>query len=152
MPRTPDRTPGPAIEEELQLEDNGLDPSVIGGITNNAGELKGRDNTGIFNLRSGSGLTESQHENLDTLVHALAETRFTEVVRFTGQVTDVIEWTDSGKTTKVRETNLTRSGGQVSQIVVKQYDGAGALITGQTLTGTVSRTGGQITSIDWVQT
>ena len=53
MPRTPDRSPGPSVEEELQLDDLGADPTVIGGITNNAGALKGKDSIGVFDLRSG---------------------------------------------------------------------------------------------------
>lgn len=152
MARTPDRSPGPAIEEELQLEDNSADPSVVGGITHNAGALKGKDSLGVFDLRSGSGLSEAQHETLDTLVHNLAEDGYLEVTRSGGQVSDVIAWTSSGKTTKIRELNLTRASGQISVIVLKQYDGAGSLVTNQTLTGTVSRTGGNIDSITWVET
>ncbi|MFQ5472599.1 MAG: hypothetical protein ACE5FA_06930, partial [Dehalococcoidia bacterium] len=98
------------------------------------------------------GITEPQHEVLDTLTHELAETSYTEVVRSSGRVTDVVDWTTSAKVQKVRELSLTRSSGLVSQIVRKHYDGAGVLIAGQTLTGTVTRTGGRVTSIDWVQT
>ena len=101
---------------------------------------------------SGGGITEAQHEDLDTLTHDLAETSFEEVIRSAGRVTDVIIWTDSGKTTKVCETNVTRSGGQISSIVRKHYDATGTLLAGQTLTGTVARSGGQVASVDWVQT
>ena len=94
-------------------------------------------------------VTPLKHELADSLVHALAETSYMEVTRVTGQVKDVITYTDSGKGTKVRETNLTRTGGQVSVIVNKQYDSSGSLV--QTLTGTVNRTGGRVSSIDWVE-
>ena len=52
---TPDRKPGPSVEEELQLTDEGVDPSVVGGIVLKAGNLLGRDAAGIFNLRSAGG-------------------------------------------------------------------------------------------------
>ena len=100
---------------------------------------------------AGGGITPAQHEVLDTLVHEIAENAYLEVIRSGNQVTDVVIWTNSGKTTKIRETNITRANGQVSQIVHKQYDAAGVIIVGQTLTGTVSRTGGNIDSITWVE-
>lgn len=48
MPKTPDR-----IEEELEIEDSGADPTHVGGITHNAGSLRARDSLGVFNLRGG---------------------------------------------------------------------------------------------------
>ena len=150
MPTTPDRFPGPREDEELILETNAPDPTTAGAIRYNGSAFRARDATGVFDVRSGSGISEAQHEVLDTLTHLLAETCYTEITRSGGRVTDVITWTTSGKTTKVREVNLTRSGGQISSIVVKQYDGAGTL--DKTLTGTVTRSSGQIANIDWVKT
>lgn len=54
MGGTPDRFPGPSQEEELELEDNGVDPSVVGGVTFNAGAFRMRDALGTFNPRSGA--------------------------------------------------------------------------------------------------
>lgn len=154
MPRTPDRTPGPAIEEELQLEDNGVDPSQVGAITLNAGALKAQDSVGVFDLRSGSGLSEAGHEVLDTLVHRIAENAFVQVVRNAqNRVTDIITWTNSGMTVKIRETNITRAANKVSSTVEKQYDGAGVIITGQTLTSTLARdAAGRVTDFTLVET
>ena len=98
---------------------------------------------------AGGGITEGQHKLLDSLVHNLSETSYEELTRSGGKVTDIIHWTDNGKTVKIREVNLTRTSGKVSTIVMKQYDGAGALA--QTLTGTVTRSGGKVASIDWVE-
>lgn len=57
MPRTPDRAAGPLVEdEEIQLQDTGQDPSVVGGISLNAGAIKMRDSTGVFDARSGTGV------------------------------------------------------------------------------------------------
>lgn len=55
MGRTPDRKPGPLEEdEEIQFGDAGVDPSVIGGITFNAGAFRMWDALGVFNPRSGA--------------------------------------------------------------------------------------------------
>lgn len=100
---------------------------------------------------SGGGLTENQHENLDTLVHIIAETHYEEITRTGGLVTSVILWETNAKLKKIREELYTYTLGKVDTITVKQYNGSGVLITNQTLTGTVTRTGGNVTSIDWVQ-
>lgn len=106
---------------------------------------------GDANWGVGSGISEATHEALDTLVHNLAETMWTEVVRSSGRVTDVIVWETSAKLKKVRETSITRLSGQVSTIVVKQYDAAGVVVANQTLTHTITRSSGQVASIDTVQ-
>ncbi len=97
---------------------------------------------------AGGGLTPSSHRALDQLVHEIAETSWTEVVETAGKVTAVIVWTDSGKTTKIREENYTYSGGQVTTIVAKQYDGTGTLV--ETYTETVTYSGGKVQSISGV--
>lgn len=96
------------------------------------------------------GLTAGTHRNLDQLVHHIAETSYLEVTRASGKVTDIVYWTDNGKTVKIRETNITRSAGKVSIVVQKQYDGTGTLV--ETLTKTITRSGGKVESIDLVLT
>lgn len=152
MPRTPDRFPGALEEdEEIRLISNATPPSQDGAFNYNGTSFQMKDATGIFDPRTGSGgITEAQHEALDTLVHDLSENYYLEVVRTSGRVTDIITWTDSGKTLKVREANITRTSGIVSQIVEKQYDGTGSLK--YTMTYTVNRTGNQVSSIDAVKT
>lgn len=149
MARTPDRSPGVADEEGIDLETTSL-ASVAGQIRYASGRFSLYDSTGEYDPRSGSGLSEAQHEDLDTLVHSLSENAYQELTRTNGQVTKIAWWTDSGKTTKIREVDITRAGGQVSQVVAKQYDGGGTLK--QTLTGAITRTGGRVTSIDWTET
>jgi hypothetical protein len=92
------------------------------------------------------------HEDLDTLVHELAETCYTEVTRVAGLVTNITTWQTAAKLLKVRETSVTRTSGQVSTIVERQYDAAGALISGQTITHTITRSSGRVASISSVQT
>jgi hypothetical protein len=152
MGLTPDRAPGPSIEEELQLEDQGpgATPSVIGALVQADGVILGRDATGVFDLRSGSGISEAQHEVLDTLVHALAETCYLEVTRTAGRVSNVTIWTDSGKTTKVRElANVVRTAGRIVSYDLIQYDGAG--VVKQTVSYAITRTGGRVSSIQMTE-
>jgi hypothetical protein len=155
MPRTPDRKPGPLQEyQEFQLKTPaGSVPSLDGGIVYDPtlGSFQFQDATGVFDPRTGGGgLTPASHKVLDQLVHNIAETSYLEITRTNGQVTDVVYWTDASKTTKVRETNITRASGLVSQVVIKQYDGTGTLA--ETLTGSITRANGQISSIGWTLT
>lgn len=149
---TPDRTPGPSLEEEIQLEDRTSDgnPTVNGAIRFVSDDLVVKTAAGVKSLTTGSGLSEGGHRALDQLVHNVAETSFEEVTRTSGKISDVVHWTTSGKTQKIRETNITRVGGKVSVVVIKQYDGTGTL--SETLTGTVTRSSGAVADIDWVLT
>ena len=102
-------------------------------------------------LESASGgITESQHRGLDQLTHIISEDSYTEIIRSYGKVLNVTIWTDNSKTTKIREVDLSRTSGKVSQIITKQYDVIGTLI--ETYTETITRTNGRITSIDGVLT
>jgi len=128
------------------------DPAEEGLVRYVDNDLVGYLDGTVKSLTSGTGLNPATHEVLDTLVHNVAESCYFEVTRTGNRVSDLIWWTDSGKTIKVREINVTRTSGKISQIVCKQYDAAGTIITGQTLTGTVARTGGRVDSITWVET
>ena len=99
---------------------------------------------------TGGALTPSNHKVLDQLVHNIAETSFEEYVRSGGKVTDIIVWTNSSKTTKIREESFAYVSNKISTIILKQYNAAGALV--ETLTDTYSFTGNTLTSIDRVLT
>lgn len=143
MPRTPD-----PIGESLELPDIGLDPVLVGEITLNAGAIKARDSIGTFNIRSaGGGISEAQHRVVDQLVHEIAEASFDQIVYTGNRVDAVITWTNSGMTVKIREELYTYTGNKVTQIVTKQYNGAGTLITGETMTEVIAYTGNQVTDI-----
>jgi len=151
MGRTPDRRPGPLYEEEINLDPLTEDPINERAIRYVNGYFRGKDSEGVFNFRSGGGgISEGEHEVLDTLVHNLSETCYQEILRSGGKVNQVIVWTDDGKTTKVRQVDLTRTSGKVSQITLTQYDAVGSVK--QTLVGSLNRTDGKVTSIDWVET
>jgi hypothetical protein len=149
---TPDRHPGPLEEEELRLEQRtDGDPDIVGAMRFVSGAFRFKDAVGVFDPRTGgSGITEQQHEILDTLTHELSESHYTEVVRSGGKVSGVCEWETSSKLKKIREAVLTRTAGKVSQVEVTQYDASGTWKA--KLTGTVTRSSGKVSSIDWVRT
>lgn len=96
------------------------------------------------------------HEQLDTLVHGIAETCYFERVKTGCRVQSETWYTDNTKTQKIREKIITRSPvttGKISQIVWKQYDQGGNLVAGTgTLTETWTRDGnGKVINIDMVK-
>ena len=52
---TPDRFPGTREEEEIQLTEDAVDPTSEGAMKYVGGSFHMRDNTGVFNPRTGSG-------------------------------------------------------------------------------------------------
>jgi len=103
--------------------------------------------TGTVTLAVSTGYIQLVHRPIDQLVHAIAETAYYEVTRVAGKVTQETFWTNSGKTTKIREIDYTYAGALVTQMVTKQYDSLGNLIIGETLTETINRTGVNVDSI-----
>lgn len=149
MTTTPDRFPGPQEEEELIVTSQDADPEIAGAIRFVNGSFRAKDGTGVFNLRP--DLTESAHEELDQLVHEIAEDSFDEVVYGVGnRVTGYIVWETSGKLKKIREEAYTYAGNLVTSIVVIQYDAAGVLK--EQFMETVAYTGNRVDSITRVVT
>jgi hypothetical protein len=145
VPATPDRFPGEADEEGIRLEDVGADPAVIGEIRRNGSDIKAKDGAGVFNLRSGSGLTESQHKTLLQLIHFIdggpaegfttGATRTTTGTAFPSQIL----WKRADSTNLV-EKNLTYSGAFPTTIEWKIYDTDGSTVLA-TVTDTISYSG-----------
>lgn len=100
----------------------------------------------VVSLISGSGITEAQHQNLDTLNHWVDENSYDELTRTGGKVTHVIVWDSPSKNVMIREELITRVSGKVSQLVAKQYDRGTGLLK-ETMTEVYTRTGGKVTAI-----
>ena len=98
----------------------------------------------------GGGLTSSTHRTLDQLTHNLDEDYYEEYIYSGSLVSDIITWTDVGKTTKIREENYTYTAGKVSQEVIIQYNDSGVEV--ERLTLTYAYTAGKITSVTSVRT
>lgn len=101
-------------------------------------------------LTGGSGITESEHRDLDQLVHNIAEDSFDEVLRTGFLVSDIITWTDAGKTQKIREQNIIYTGFNPTQITYTQYDAAGVAV--EIVVETISYTGFLVDSITRTKT
>ena len=154
MGTTPDRAPGPSLEEELQLEDQGVgaQPSVVGGIIQSDGAILAKDAAGVFDLRSGSGLSEAGHEALDTLTHLLTETHDVLVTRSSGKISEILAEVPAPDGTDIRKLEiLTRTGGKVATFRMTQYASDGATVKRQ-LDVTINRSGGKVTSFNVVRT
>jgi hypothetical protein len=98
---------------------------------------------------AGGGITEGQHENLDTLVHWVNQTSHEEVTRIGDFITKITVWNSPAKTTKIREEIVTRAGllNRISQVVAKQYDRVTGVLK-STMTEIYTRApGGMVASI-----
>lgn len=149
LPNTPDRFPGPLQEsEEILLSEQsvGTTPSALGGLIFVDGAFKLRDAVGDFDPRSGGGgITESQHEVLDTLTHEIVETSYDEVTYVGGNVSAYVVWETVAKLKKVREELYNYASGKVSQAVTIQYDATG--VEKARTTEVYTYTGSKITSV-----
>ena len=68
-----------------------------------------------------SGMTEYEHQNLDTLTHWVDQDSYDEIIRTAGKVTHVVTWDSPAKSLMLREEIITRTAGKVSQLVTIQY-------------------------------
>lgn len=137
---TPDRRPGPLDEEGIYME-----PSVAPTVN---GELRYVSGVGFRFFEEGAAvslLTDARHRELYTLVHGVDETSYDEVIYSGNNITQYIVWTSVAKTLKIREDSMTYSGGKVTQVVSKQYDGAGVLVA--QYTEDYSYSGNKISSV-----
>ena len=76
-------------------------------------------------LAGSGGLTTETHRALDQLVHNIVEDNYYEITYSGNQLINETWYTDSGKTLKIKESDYTYTGNQVTQAVTYQYDGAG---------------------------
>ena len=67
MPRTPDRFPGPLVEEEVQLEEQTEDPANPGYIRYVNGSFRFYDSSGIYDPRSGTASATAMGQILVSL-------------------------------------------------------------------------------------
>ena len=146
MPLTPDRRPGALEEDEgINLTPQAVAPTVNGELRYVAGTGFRFFEEGVAKGLTGTGITEPQHENLDTLTHWIAETGYEENTYSGNNLTNTTTWTSPAKTTKVREEQLTYSGGKVQQIVSIQYNAVG--VETYRVTEVMTYSGSKISSI-----
>jgi len=145
VPATPDRKAGPLVEnEEIRFEtDAGASPSQNGAMTYDpsVGEFQLRDGLGVFNPRSGGGISESQHEDFDHFTHALNESHEQVPVFNADGVIVSVTAQDVGGGTLIRDMDsLTADGdGLITGARTRHRNAAGVVV--ETLTAVVTNTG-----------
>lgn len=90
------------------------------------------------------GFSSEAHRTLDQLTHEIDEDYYGEYTYSGNQATAYIVWTSVAKTLKIREYTYSYTGAQITGMVVKQYNGAGAVV--ETLTYTYTWSGSRIQS------
>lgn len=146
MPLTPDRRPGPSDEEAVIFEDTATDPTLVGEIRRNGNDLKAKDGTGVFNLRSGAGLTADQHKTLLQLIHFIDEgpaegfaSGATKTIAGSIVFPTQILWRRAD-TTKLVEQNITWTGPTPTVVQWRMYAADGVTVLA-TVTDTITYSG-----------
>lgn len=105
----------------------------------------------VTGTATGNFLTPGTHETIDSLVHNLSENSTGEIIKnVQGSVVAINYRTVPVIGTMIRSTVVNRdSNNQVISVVERQHDGAGAII--QTLTTTLGRTDGKMTTVTIVE-
>ena len=134
---------GPGDIDVASEEAAGIRTSAIG-------TLEKKESGGVWEPFTGGGITPAQHEDLDTLVHDLAEDCYTEYTYSGNRITAIGIYTDVTKTLKIRDFAYTYSGNRIQTEAVRQYDGSETLL--KTMTYTYSYSGGNIASVSGVET
>lgn len=136
MPRTPDRRPGPIVEDEgIFLEPQATEPTVNG-------ELR---------YVTGRGLRVYE-EGKTKSFQPITGSAYVILVRDgNGRAQYIRTFTDSGMATKMEETEITRDGSnRVASVIQRFYDVSGTLA--RTVTSPVSRSSGKFHHIDRTET
>lgn len=135
MPRTPDRRSGRLLEEEILLDERVGEPTDERAIRYSDGGFFAQDSHGVFDIRG----------------EVIEGTNYSEL-SYNGQnqITDYRIWDSATKTNLLRHYLVSYSGGLITQIERRFYDGAGNLQT--TVTDTVTYNGNLIDTISRVRT
>jgi hypothetical protein len=113
------------------------------------GTLEKKESGGVWEPFTGGGLTPAQHEDLDTLVHEIAEDCYTEYTYSGNKISNIDIYTDVTKTTKIRDFAYTYTGNRVQTETVRQYNAAGTVT--KTMAYTYSYSSGKIASVSGVE-
>lgn len=96
----------------------------------------------IQNIRK---LRHPEHIAEDTIAHNLRDNYYFTVEKIGSTTSKIIYFKDAAKTQKIREEEIIRNGGLVSQIILKIYDDNGILV--ETETQNLNRVSGRVDSI-----
>jgi len=132
------RTPDP-LQGTLDLPDLGEDPTEVGQIGRNGTDIKAVDGSGVFNLRSGAGLTEAQHRILRQLIHFIddgpaegfASGAYCETSWSGPFPTLEVWWESSSKLKKIVEHSMGWTGANLTSEAWSVYATDGVTVIGQ---------------------
>lgn len=98
--------------------------------------IDGTPSTLVQVIKAITGMTEIEHENLDTLKHGLSEKAYFTVERnIQEDVEKIVHYTDNTKVIKIREDEIVRNINEdVIQLIKRQYDSSGTIIKVETQT------------------
>jgi len=91
----------------------------------NDGYILTSDSSGNATWQKNNSLDDSEHRQLDQLVHNIAEDSFEECTYSGAFITNITIWTNSDKIKKIREEQFTYVGAQVAQLITIQYNSNG---------------------------
>ncbi|MFQ3675716.1 MAG: hypothetical protein SNJ64_04155 [Endomicrobiia bacterium] len=107
--------------------------------------LKIIESASIYDVSQIGGLNESQHLNLNTLVHNLYKNNYKEITRENGLISRIDIWNDINKTFKIRDYIITRVNNLIVSITERQYNEMGEVI--QIIFSNYNRTNGLVNNI-----
>jgi len=90
-------------------------------------------------------LRHPEHIAEDTIAHNLRDNYYFTVEKINGITSKIIYFKDAAKTQKIREEEIVRNGGLVSQIILKVYDDNGVIV--ETEIQDLNRIDGRVDSI-----
>lgn len=114
MARTPDRRPGRLVEEEILLDNQTAEPVDERSVRYVDGGFFARDSHGIFDIRG----EVIENGNFSQLTY-----------NGSNQITDYRIWDGPAQTNLLRHFIISYTGGLITQIERRLYDGAGNLQT-----------------------
>jgi hypothetical protein len=149
MPRTPDRYDGISLRDAIGLEETALPPTEEGETRYVGGAFSMRDSAGLFDPRSGSGLSEAQHRALRQLIHFIdngpaegfSSGAFRETLPAAAPFPTSVAWyVDNTKAEKIVDLTITYTGVLPTSVQWRVYDTDGSTVLA-TVTDAVSYTG-----------
>ena len=132
MGKTPDRRPGPSIEEAIDLEDQTTDPTVTYRFQRNAEKLRYKNTNGVWTI-----LDEEQHRLERQLIHFIdngpaegfASNAYRETLPAANPFpTSVIWWESAAKLKKIVEKTIAYTGSFPTTITWRVYAADGVTV------------------------
>ena len=99
-----------------------------------------------------SGVMPQNYGHLATKFYAdnlVGSILYEEVTKSGGRITQIVAWTNSSKTLKLSSTAINRSGRKVTSITKQLYDPNDGVSVYMTITETITRTNGKVTSVEF---